>query len=391
MKRPRAFIILLSLLAAALWPGMSRLLSAAAPPDLEEQVHHIAAELRCPVCQNLSVADSPSGLAQEMRDLIREQLQQGRSRGEIVAFFVSKYGEWVLLTPKPGGFNLLVYVVPFVAGAAGVAGALVAIRRWVRRRRDRAEALPEVSAADRERLRLALEADDEEKTGAPTGEWEGPLADLEGQRAALYATIRELEFDHNSGMISREDYEDMGRRYEAEAVALLRRLNALGVGASVGAASDTVAARSSAHPSAAPARVVAAEKMTKEIDDEIKGDAGPSAREPRRRLWMAAGAMTLVAFGVGAGALLTLSIRPRPEGGSITGDPLTGTRSEMPPLASASAAEPGQAGQRPQPLDPATLARMLQSAHASLDAGKLSEASAAYRAVLERDPATWRP
>ncbi|MGH7256720.1 MAG: cytochrome c-type biogenesis protein, partial [Nitrospirales bacterium] len=67
----------------------------AQPADLEEQARIIASDLRCPVCQNLSVADSPSELARQMRDLIREQLREGKSPEEIKAYFVSKYGEWV--------------------------------------------------------------------------------------------------------------------------------------------------------------------------------------------------------------------------------------------------------------------------------------------------------
>ncbi|MBP1778598.1 MAG: cytochrome biosis protein, partial [candidate division NC10 bacterium] len=51
--------------------------------DLEDRVREIASELRCVVCQNLSVADSPSDLAKEMRNLVREQVQQGKNREEI--------------------------------------------------------------------------------------------------------------------------------------------------------------------------------------------------------------------------------------------------------------------------------------------------------------------
>src|SRR3972149_3396269 len=220
------------LIAATAWWALIAGVGAVAAPDLEQQVHHIADELRCPVCQNLSVADSPSGLAQEMRGLIREQLEQGRSREEVLAYFVSKYGEWVLRTPKPSGFNLLVYVIPFLGAAVGVAGILVALRRWVRRRRHLAEAMPQVSAADRDRLHQALEAKEEEGFEAALAKADGPLAELEGQRAALYAAIRELEFDHQAGMISRDDYEEMRRRYEGEAGALLHPLDALAVAGS---------------------------------------------------------------------------------------------------------------------------------------------------------------
>ena len=376
MKRLRA-VRWLPIVAVAGWLIAAGLAAAGEAPDVEQQVHHIAAELRCPVCQNLSVADSPSPLAQEMRGLIREQLRQGKTQEEVLAYFVSKYGEWVLLAPKPRGFNLLVYVVPFGGGAAGVAGVLVGIRRWVRRRRDRDEAMPEVSAADRERLQMALEAEAEDPI-ASAAEGEGPLAELESQRAALYAALHELEFDLKAGMISPEDYADMRRRYEAETVALLRRLDALGIGAKG-------AGRPARARTAAP-EVVGTGIPSEEVAEETEVGTEGAAAASRRHLWMAAGAMALVAFVVVAGALLASSIQSRPEGGSITGGPLTGTASGMPPAASASAGEPGPAASGRRPLDAATLARMLQAAHAALEAGRLAEASAAYRAVLERDP-----
>ena len=60
------------------------LLSAQA--DLDDQVRSLAAQLRCPVCQNLSVSDSPSEMAQEMRGVIREQLQAGKTPEEVKAY-----------------------------------------------------------------------------------------------------------------------------------------------------------------------------------------------------------------------------------------------------------------------------------------------------------------
>lgn len=95
-------------------------------PTLEERTQEVAAGLRCPVCQNLSVADSPSGLAGEMRHTIETQLHAGQSPGQIKAFFVERYGEWVLLEPPRHGLNLVPWLVPFLGLAAG--GWL-----WIRR------------------------------------------------------------------------------------------------------------------------------------------------------------------------------------------------------------------------------------------------------------------
>jgi cytochrome c-type biogenesis protein CcmH len=81
-------------------------------PELEAQVRELAAKLRCPTCRALSVQDSPSGMAQEMRSLIREQLRAGKSPDEVTAYFVERYGEWILLEPKAEGFNWAVWLLP---------------------------------------------------------------------------------------------------------------------------------------------------------------------------------------------------------------------------------------------------------------------------------------
>jgi cytochrome c-type biogenesis protein CcmH len=105
----------------------------AAAPVSEETVHEIGAQLRCVVCQSLSVADSPSETANQMRGSIRERLAAGDSPEQVKAYFVEKYGLWILLAPPRQGFNLLVWVVPFVALGAGLVLVLLLVRRWSRR------------------------------------------------------------------------------------------------------------------------------------------------------------------------------------------------------------------------------------------------------------------
>jgi cytochrome c-type biogenesis protein CcmH len=103
-----------------------------AETQLDRDVRALAAELRCPVCQGLSLQDSPSELSQEMKDVIRTQLAEGRTKDEVKAYFVSKYGEWILMEPKPQGFNLAVYVLPVVGLVAGAIFVFLTARRWVR-------------------------------------------------------------------------------------------------------------------------------------------------------------------------------------------------------------------------------------------------------------------
>jgi cytochrome c-type biogenesis protein CcmH len=104
-------------------------------PDsaLEARVRAVASELRCPVCQGESIQDSPAALAQQMRAIVREQLAAGRTPDEVKAYFVEKYGEWILLRPNAHGWNMLVYVLPIVALLIGAAVVARAAHSWASR------------------------------------------------------------------------------------------------------------------------------------------------------------------------------------------------------------------------------------------------------------------
>jgi cytochrome c-type biogenesis protein CcmH len=97
---------------------------------LEARTKEVASQLRCPVCQGLSIQDSPSELSQQMRAVVKDQLRAGRTPDEVKAFFVSKYGEWILLEPKPTGFNILVYAIPAMVVVLGLGVVFVAVRKW---------------------------------------------------------------------------------------------------------------------------------------------------------------------------------------------------------------------------------------------------------------------
>lgn len=100
--------------------------------ELDALTRQVASEMRCPVCQGLSINDSPVELAQQMKAVVRDQLAAGRTPDEVKAYFVSKYGEWVLLEPRASGMNLLVYVLPIVALLAGAVVVAASVRRWTR-------------------------------------------------------------------------------------------------------------------------------------------------------------------------------------------------------------------------------------------------------------------
>ena len=99
---------------------------------LDARTSAVAEELRCPVCQGVSIQESPSELAGQMRAVVKDQLRAGRSPDQVKAYFVSKYGEWILLEPKPRGFNLIVYALPAAVILGGLGVIVLAVRRWTR-------------------------------------------------------------------------------------------------------------------------------------------------------------------------------------------------------------------------------------------------------------------
>lgn len=115
-------------------------------PALEHRAREISAQLRCLVCQNQSIDDSDAPLAKDLRTLVREQLVQGKSDGEIMDFVVSRYGDYVLLKPPFSMSTLLLWGTPFAVLL--IAGAALMMRRR------RVEAVPEAPLSEAERRAL---------------------------------------------------------------------------------------------------------------------------------------------------------------------------------------------------------------------------------------------
>jgi cytochrome c-type biogenesis protein CcmH/NrfF len=99
-------------------------------PVLDAATSAVAAQLRCPVCQGVAVQDSPSELAQQMRMVVKEQLASGKSPDEVKEYFVSKYGEWILLEPQAHGFNLVIYALPVLLVLGGAVFLVFIVRKW---------------------------------------------------------------------------------------------------------------------------------------------------------------------------------------------------------------------------------------------------------------------
>ena len=147
--------ILSAVLAHATWAGEAA--PAAADPALEARVMAVATELRCLVCQNQTLADSNAPLAVDLRDQIREQMQQGASERDIVDYMVTRYGDFVRYRPPFKAATVLLWAGPALLMLAGFAAL------YYRLRRRRGEAQPGLSDEQRSRAQ-ALLAD-----GAETG------------------------------------------------------------------------------------------------------------------------------------------------------------------------------------------------------------------------------
>jgi len=134
------------LFAVPVYAGM------ATEDPVERQMINIAKDLRCAVCQNQPVSESNADLARDMRAIIREQLQQGRSREQIVQYFVERYGDYVLMKPPARGPGLLLWVLPLAVFTVLVLSGF----GYLRRRRHRAlPPAPPLSAEDHARVERA--------------------------------------------------------------------------------------------------------------------------------------------------------------------------------------------------------------------------------------------
>lgn len=116
MKRtgPLALVLVLSIFGTAALAQYAPQQAGSEPlePALEARVQAIGKQLRCVVCQGMSIADSPASMARAQLDVVRAQVKQGRSEEQIKAYFVARYGEFALLEPTTRGSNLFLWIGP---------------------------------------------------------------------------------------------------------------------------------------------------------------------------------------------------------------------------------------------------------------------------------------
>ena len=96
---------------------------------LEKRARHISKDIRCVVCQNQSIDDSDAPLARDLRVLIRQRLVEGDTDQEVISYLVSRYGDFVLLTPPVKGATLFLWFGPVVFALLGMLGLVLYFRR----------------------------------------------------------------------------------------------------------------------------------------------------------------------------------------------------------------------------------------------------------------------
>ena len=118
---------------------------------VEQRLSKLSHELRCLQCRNQTLAESPAGLAEDLRREIRVQIRAGKSDQEIIAFLTQRYGDFILYKPRVTAMNYLLWFGPFVL----LLGGFAFLFRYIKQRRDTITEQP-LSDADRRRAEELL-------------------------------------------------------------------------------------------------------------------------------------------------------------------------------------------------------------------------------------------
>lgn len=120
----------------------------------DDEVNAIAKQLYCPVCENTPLDVCPTEACRQWRELIRDQLAEGKTEAEIKQYFVANYGARVLSEPPRTGFNWLVYIIPPVLILAGAVILFTSFRAWTK-----PKAAPTGSSAGKEARASSADAE----------------------------------------------------------------------------------------------------------------------------------------------------------------------------------------------------------------------------------------
>jgi cytochrome c-type biogenesis protein CcmH len=125
----RQFLLSLLIAISALTFTAAYAADESASQDVEVRLKKLSTELRCLVCQNSTLADSDAPLAQDLRNEIRELMQNGKTDEEIVAYLVARYGDFVRFRPPVNSSTALLWFGPFLMLIVGAITLIVVLKK----------------------------------------------------------------------------------------------------------------------------------------------------------------------------------------------------------------------------------------------------------------------
>lgn len=286
--------LLAAVLVVALVIGSGVLSSA--PPTAQQRAQSIESSLRCPSCEDLSVAESSASTAVTVRATVTQMIAEGKTNQQIVDYLVARYGPSMVLDPPASGWSLLVWLLPLLGGMAALA---VLVTVLIRRR-------------------------DITDSGLADG-GEGPALTVEEvseRRRFLTQSLADADAEYLAGDLSDADYLALRHRDMLRLASLDDGRTGSGVAGSGVAMAEAARTGSVAtdgdldRPTSADVLVVEDPEPV-EQEEPVTGSRTRSSKRGRRSWWFLAGAV--VAFGAALVLAVSLFATDRQPGQSITG------------------------------------------------------------------------
>ena len=154
MNKSHAFILMLFVLLLPV--SNAEVITVA--PEYEERYEHILSELRCLVCQNQTVAESPADLSNDLRVEVKEMLERGATDQEILNFMSDRYGDFILYNPPVKPRTYVLWIGPFILLFGAIVFALLLVSR-----RSKSVVDKTLNLSEKQRLKDLLNEEDDKK------------------------------------------------------------------------------------------------------------------------------------------------------------------------------------------------------------------------------------
>ncbi len=121
-------------------------------PEQEQRFFELTNELRCPKCQNQSIADSNAPIAQDLRREVHRLLNEGADNQSVVDFMLARYGDFVLYKPRLSGVNLVLWLGPLLLLLVGLTVLVVVVRKHKTAVAESSQTVPDGQSVEEEAL-----------------------------------------------------------------------------------------------------------------------------------------------------------------------------------------------------------------------------------------------